>query len=112
MVAGHGDFIAGLVHDVGQVFAVRQRADGRALHGVARIDEHDLQAFRAELVGIGDKAGIAEVVVYAAMDVVGMKQDDVLSLRSGETEAGKEQAAGDEQREQLLHEMVLLFRIK
>ena len=109
MVAGHGDAVADFVHDIGKIFAVGQRADRGALHGVARIDKHDLQPFRPELFGVRGKAGIAEVVVNAAMDVVGEEQDDVRAFRRGKAEAGQEQTAGDEQRKQLLHVGVLLF---
>ena len=73
MVAGHGHVVAHLVHDVDDVFALGQRAHGRALYGVAAV--HQRQVVAGGLIGglVGGQSGIADGIVNAAVYVVGVE---------------------------------------
>ena len=100
VVAERGGFIADLVHQTDDGGALGQRADGLALDEVAGVNQADRivqglhiglvggQAVVAEaLAGIG--AGIVFGVLNAAVDVVGVEDDQivpVLQLELGQTE--------------------------
>ncbi|MPM74295.1 hypothetical protein SDC9_121281 [bioreactor metagenome] len=84
VVAGDGHVIAHLVHDVHDVFALGQRTQSRALHGVAHIGQSHIVGGLEHLGLVGGKARVADAVVHAAVDVVGVQNHDVALIhRSG-----------------------------
>ena len=71
VVAGHRHVIAHEVHDVDDVSAFAQGADGAALHVVARVNQNDRVALGLQaLLQIG-KARVAPAVLDAAVHIVG-----------------------------------------
>ena len=91
MVAEGGVVIAHLVHDVHQVAAVGQGANGLALDGVAGVYQHDMLMGFLHGVFVGSQVGIPHGVfwgtgVHAAVHIVGVENHDVVRLfASGES---------------------------
>ena len=80
MVAEGSEVIAELVHDIDQIFALGQRADDVALHGVAAVDERDVVVRRLHLLLIRGKTGVADVVIDGAVHVVGVQDHNVVGF--------------------------------
>ena len=77
MVAGGGNVVAQLVHDLDDVRALGKGADGVALNGVAVIHQQDAAARGGQAVLHGRQTGIAQAVLDAAVGVVGVQDDDI-----------------------------------
>ena len=80
MVAEGSEVIAELVHDIDQIFALGQRADDVALHGVTAVDERDVVVRRLHLLLIRGKTGVADVVIDGAVHVVGVQDHNVVGF--------------------------------
>ena len=85
MVAKGGVVVAHLVHDVHQVAAVGQGANGLALDGVAGVNQHDMLMGFLHGVFVGSQVGIPHGVfrgtgIHAAVHVVGVEHHDVVRL--------------------------------
>ena len=87
MVSGHGHVVAHLVHDVHQIRPFGERANGLALHGVARVHERDVARTERGLgllldrreARVADARGVAllvEGLVHAAVHVVGVQDGE------------------------------------
>ena len=87
VVAGHGHVEAYLVHDVHQVRPFGERADGLALHGVARVHERHvaravgrlgllLDGRDACVADAGRVAFLVEGLVHAAVHIVGVEDGE------------------------------------
>ena len=82
MVARHGRVVAHFVHDARDILALGERAERRALDGVAHVDEqHVLARFFQRRADAGH-ARVAKAIAGAAM-YVGRKEDH--GLRIGES---------------------------
>ena len=69
VVAGDGDAVAHLVHQIEQGLAFGHGADRLALDVVAVVDEDDVVALGGQIVADLGKAGVAEALVDAAVNV-------------------------------------------
>ena len=75
VVAGHRHVVAHVVHDLDEVGALAQGADGAALHVVAGVrQEHGVASGLQGLLQV-DQAGVAPAVLNAAVHVVGEQND-------------------------------------
>ena len=72
VVAEGREIIADLVHDVDQIGAGRQQADGRALHRVAAVNKRDIAVRLFHFGLVRRNTGIAQAVAHTAVNVVGM----------------------------------------
>ena len=77
MVADGGHVVADAVHDLDDRLALRERADGGALQSVAAVRQNNVAAGRLKLLFQRSKPGIANVVVHAAVNVVGIENNKV-----------------------------------
>ena len=112
MVADGGHIVAHLVHDVHDVFALGQGADGAALNGVAVVHQRHGVAQLFEGLLIGREARIADRVLNAAVDVVGVEHYDcrmlhLCLLREGKT--GEQHAGNQKHSQQFLKHMDTAF---
>ena len=109
MVAEGSEVIAELVHDIDQIFALGQRADDVALHGVAAVDERDVVVRRLHLLLIRGKTGVADVVIDGAVHVVGVQDHNVVGFlicceyRGHQTQ---DHAYCQQKRDQFLHSIL------
>ena len=80
MVAEGGKIIADLIHDIDQIGACGQCADGLALNGVAAVNKCDIVVEFLHLRLVCRDAGIAKIVGDAAVRVVSVQDDNVVGL--------------------------------
>ena len=85
MVAGYGKVVANLVHNVYQESAVRKRADGASLNGVAGIHQCNIlfAVLSLHFSLVGCNAGIADGIVDGAVHIVGVQNYDFVIVRAG-----------------------------
>ena len=77
VVAGDGDAVADLVHQIDKRLALRHGADGLALDVVAVVNKDDLVALCDKMIIDLAQAGIAEALIDAAVYVAGEEDHDV-----------------------------------
>ena len=114
VVAEGSKIIAYFVHDVDQIFALGQRADDVALHGVAAINERNVVIRGLHLLFVSSQTGIADVVVNGAVHVVGVQNHNVVGFlvcceRCGHK--AQHQACRQQKCNQFLHSILPLHLI-
>ena len=82
MISRNSNVIADSVHDLDDVASLRDRADYSPLRPVSSVNQRNIGSELACLVCAKHKASIAEIVIDSAMDIVGVKNDDVF-VRDG-----------------------------
>ena len=93
MVARHGGVVAHFVHDARHVFALGERAERRALDGVAHVDEqHVLARFFQRRPDAGH-ARVAKALADAAVYVGGKEEHD-LGIGKGRVLRARERLRG------------------
>ena len=88
MVSRDDDIVTDLVHDVDDIRALGQCPQDAALKRVAVVDERHVVGCLFHLRPVSREAGVTDVVVHGAMDVVCIQDDDVLAAvgKRGDTE--------------------------
>ena len=114
VVAGDGDAVSHLVHQVDRDLALGHGAEGLALNVVAVVDKDDLVAGGDEIVTDLLQSGVAEALIDAAVHVAGKEDHDVCASLSplgegGGAEQGNAQDQDQEQRNQLFHRELLSY---
>ena len=80
MVAEGRKVVAGLVHDVDDVSAGRKGADSLALNRVAAVDQRHVVVGLLHFGFVCRNASIAHAIGYAAVNVVGVQDDNVVGF--------------------------------
>ena len=80
MVAEGRKIVAGLVHDVDDVSAGRKGADSLALNRVAAVDQRHVVVGLLHFGFVCRNASIAHAIGYAAVNVVGVQDDNVVGF--------------------------------
>ena len=83
MIPGDSQVIACLVHDIHDERPVAERSKRAALDGVARVKKRDaaISVLRFHFRFIRGKPCVADGIVYSAVNVVGMQDDDRRGIR-------------------------------
>ena len=80
MVAEGREIVADLIHDVDQIRAAGECADRLALNRVAAVDKRDIVVSLQHFGLVGGNARVAHAIGYAAVNVVGVQDDNVVGF--------------------------------
>ena len=81
MVAGYGDAVSHLVHQVQQSFPLGQKAHGISLDVVAVVNQDDLIALVLLVFTDLFQSGVAESLINSAVDITGKEDQNILFFR-------------------------------